>query len=129
VGIAFELGKHVSMLARVAEIRVDGDQLEVELSGLEATGALHRSIKVPRAQVRSARAVEDGWKELRGIRAPGTGFPSVIMLGTTRGKFGKDFCAVYKHDPAVVIELEGSEFARLVITTPDAQRVVDELGV
>jgi hypothetical protein len=75
---------------------------------------------VPLSAVRSVRAVDDPWPELRGLRAPGTGIPGVIALGTRRGGFGKDFAAVYHHRPAVVVDLEGADFSRLVVTADDA---------
>ena len=66
------------------------------------------------------RSVDDPWSELRGIRAPGTGVPNVIAVGTRRGKFGKDFAAVHGKGPAVVVELEGADYGRLVVTLDDA---------
>ena len=62
------------------------------------------------------RSVDDPWSELRGIRAPGTGVPDVIAVGTRRGNFGKDFAAVHGKGPAVVVELEGADYERLVVT-------------
>jgi hypothetical protein len=43
----------------------------------------------------------------------------VIALGTRRGSFGKDFAAVYRDRPAVVVELDGTEFSRLVVCVED----------
>jgi hypothetical protein len=67
--------------------------------------------------------VDDAWPELRGFRAPGTGLPDVIAVGTGRGSFGKDFAAVHGTGPAVVVELAGAEFHRLVVTSDDAASV------
>ena len=64
--------------------------------------------------VTGLRTVPDAWPELRGIRAPGTGVPGAIAVGTRRGGFGKDFVVVHRKGPAVVVELEGEEFERLV---------------
>jgi len=75
---------------------------------------------VPLSAVTSVRVVDDAWPELRGIRAPGTGLPEVIAVGTRRGGFGKDFAAVHGKGPAVVVELTGAEFGRLVVTADDA---------
>ncbi len=62
----------------------------------------------------------DAWPELRGIRAPGTGIPGVVAVGTRRGSFGKDFVAVHGKGSAVVVELDGAPFERLIATTIDA---------
>ena len=50
------------------------------------------------------------------------------MLGTCQGDFGKDFCAVYQQRPTVIVELEGAEFARLLVTQDDPQAALRELG-
>ncbi|HEY6877035.1 MAG TPA: hypothetical protein VI299_03410 [Polyangiales bacterium] len=115
----------------MAELVIDHDDLVVHLSTLEKFGALHGHVRVSLTAVKQAWVATDPWRELRGYRAPGTGIPKVIMLGTTRGSFGKDFCAVYGRKPALVIELAAGEFNRLLISTPEpnvlAERVNSEL--
>ena len=70
------------------------------------------------------RVVDSAWDgELRGWRAPGTGVPNVIAVGTRRGGFGKDFAAVHGTGPAVMVELDGAEYGRLVVTADDAEAV------
>jgi hypothetical protein len=108
----------------VAQIRYEGDELVVRLSRLEKLGALRGDVRVPRSSVREVRASERPWSELRGIRAPGTGWPGVIALGTRRGEGVRDFSAVYGKRPAAVVELEGAEFDRLVVSVRDAAEVM-----
>jgi hypothetical protein len=105
----------------MASLIVEGGDLVVKMSDLEKVEAVHVDIHVALAAVRVVRAVDDAWPELRGIRAPGTGIPGVIAVGTRRGSFGKDFAAVHGRGPAVVVDLEGAAYARLVVTTPDAE--------
>jgi len=113
----------------VARLDVAGDELILHLSGLERLGGFVRGdAHIPLAAVRGARAVENPWKELRGIRSPGTGFPGVIALGTRRFSGGKDFAAVYGKGPGVVVDLAGVDFARLVVSTRDAEAVADEIN-
>jgi len=96
---------------------IDHDSyVEVVLGTWETIGALHHGFAIPRACIISDEVVPDGWLQLRGMRAPGTGFPKVIMLGTTRYDGVKDFCAVYGSKPARVITCQGFEFARVLIT-------------
>src|ERR1700722_5884801 len=94
---------------------------------LEKAEGVHGDIRVPLPAVTTVRAVDDAWPELRGIRAPGTGLPGVIAVGTRRGSFGKDFAAVHGRGPAVVVELEGAAYARLIVTPPDADSVAAEI--
>jgi hypothetical protein len=104
----------------MAELRIEADELVVELSELEKIGALRGDVRVPLTAVRDVRVAEDPRPELRGMRAPGTGIPGVIALGSRRGQ-GHDFAAVYHNRPAVVVDLEAAAFDRLVITVPDPQ--------
>lgn len=104
----------------MAWIDVAADQARVQLSRREALGALRwrTPVTAPLRAILSMEPVDDAWEHLRGIRAPGTGFPGVIMLGTTRAHGEKDFCAVYGHTPGLVVSLDPaeSEFARWVIS-------------
>lgn len=111
----------------MAQIAVDGDELVVRLSPLERVGAFHRDVRISRSCVREVRATRDAWSELRGIRAPGTGIPKVIALGTRRGSFGRDFAAVRGVGPALVVELDGAPFSRLVVSCADPDSTVTAL--
>jgi hypothetical protein len=107
----------------VATLRYDGDELVLHLAWLEKLGAFRGDVRVPRSSIREVRASDRPWSELRGMRAPGTGIPGVISLGTRRGGGIRDFVAVYGNRPAVVAELEGAEFDRLVVSVHDTADV------
>ena len=110
----------------MAQLTIEGDDLVVGLSALEKFGALMFSdVRVPLSAVRQIRSSTDPWGDLRGIRAPGTGIPGVLSLCIRRGTFGRDFAAVYRGRPAVVVELEGSGWQRLVISTADPDALVN----
>ncbi len=59
--------------------------------------------------------------ELRGVRAPGTGVPGRIALGTWRYRGGKDFAALYGGKPAVIVHLRDAPFRRLLVSADDAE--------
>jgi len=111
----------------VAQFVIQGSDLVVRLSLMEKVGALHADVRVPLATVRAVRVAADPWTELRGLRAPGTGVPSVISLATRRRSGVRDFAAVYSHTPPVVIDAAGADFDRLVIASSharvDAERI------
>jgi hypothetical protein len=113
----------------MATLRREGDELVVRLNDLEKLGALRGDVRIPFTAVRSARVSAQPFRELRGIRAPGTGFPGVIAIGTWRYRGGKDFAALYRGGPAVVVELAGADFERLLVSAHDAAAVRDELNV
>ena len=112
-------------------LKIEGDQLRYDLNWLENLGAFNKD---PRALISDLLTVtkhDNPWTTvvLRGIRAPGTGFPFLIMLGTMWHRRGRDFCVVYKRRPVLLLEFRGTGFKRWVI--PDSlenQRVLRELG-
>lgn len=112
----------------MAKFVVEGSDLVLELTALEKAEGFHKSIRVPLAAVAAVRAVDDPWAELRGIRAPGTGLPGVIAVGSRRGTDVHDFAAVHGKGPAVVVELSGAQFGRLVATDDDAAAVAAEIA-
>jgi hypothetical protein len=114
-------------LTAVAELSTDASELIVTMTLPEELEALHSDVRVPLSAVTAVRAVDDAWPELRGIRAPGTGIPGVIAVGTRRGSFGKDFAVVHGKGPAVVVELDGAEYSRLVVTTENAAAVAQTI--
>lgn len=112
----------------MAGLAIDGDDLVLELSTTEKLEGMHGTIRVPLDAVTAVRAVDDPWAELRGIRAPGTGIPGVIAVGTRRGSDIKDFAAVHGKGPAVVVDLVGAEYGRLVATADDAVAVAAKIA-
>jgi hypothetical protein len=112
----------MAMLSRI------GDELVVTLNDLEKMGAMRGDVRVPVFAVRSVRVSTNPFRELQGMRAPGTGIPGVIALGTWRSKSAKDFAAVYRGGPAVVVELQDAEFRRLIVSAHDAVAVADKLS-
>ena len=113
----------------MAELVIDGDELVVRLRGWERAAAFHGDVAVPLSTVREVSVEPKPWAALRGIRAPGTGFPGVIAYGVRRMTGGRpDFAAILRRRPVVLIELDPpAEFARLLVTVPDAEETVTGL--
>ena len=112
----------------MAELQVDGDSVRLVLSRAEHWEGFRGDLDAPLASVTAVRRSDDLWSELRGIRAPGTGIPGVIAVGTRRGEFGKDFAAVHGKGPGVVVEFGGQEFGRWVLSVDDPDPVVTRLS-
>jgi hypothetical protein len=98
-------------------LKLEGDYLRYDLNWLENLGALGRDPKAKTSNLTSVKKAENPWTRevLRGMRAPGTGFPFLIMLGTMRYLTGKDFCVVYKKRPVLILEFKDERFKRWVI--------------
>jgi hypothetical protein len=84
----------------MASVDLEREEVVVRLTPLERRGAVHGDVRVPRSAVRQVYVTSDPCSELRGLRAPGTGFPGGIALGTWRRRgANKDFVAVYRGRP------------------------------
>lgn len=105
----------------MARLLIEKENLHLSLSGWEQFGSLHADIRVPLRHVVKVEVSDSPWRLLRGIRAPGTGLPRVIMLGTMRWNKKKDFCAIYRRRPVVVVHLRDEAFARLIVTSDQAE--------
>lgn len=112
----------------MAKLVVEGPDLVVRLSPLEKLGAFRGDVRVPLRTVRSVYVEPEPYSALRGIRAPGTGIPGVIALGTRRFPGGEDFAAVQGGGPAVRVDLaDDAKFGRLIVSVPDPESTVAEI--
>ena len=60
---------------------------------------------------------------LKGVRAPGTGIPFLVMLGTMRYLKGKDFVAIYRRKPSAIVTLKSGEFKRWIFQIADGAEI------
>jgi hypothetical protein len=103
----------------MAKVIEQGDRMILKLSLIEKIFALHfKKLTVSKAKLISKKGYAKPWSTevLRGVRAPGTGFPYLILLGTMRYRGGKDFTAIYKKRPVNVYQFEDYDFKRWIVT-------------
>jgi len=102
----------------MAKIIVGDAQLVLKLNWLEKIGALHGNLVVDKSKLVSKNSYAKPWSAevLKGLRAPGTGIPNLILLGTMRYKGGKDFTAIYKKRAVNVYEFKDYSFKRWIVT-------------
>ena len=95
-----------------------GDQLILNLSFWEKLAALHSSPQIPLVSVEKVEFFDELWgsETLRGVRAPGTAIPYVILYATLRGRGYRDFVAMRGRGEGVVLTLKGGPFARWIFT-------------
>ncbi|CAB4687644.1 MAG: hypothetical protein F2658_04100 [Actinobacteria bacterium] len=103
----------------MAEVIEQGNQLVLKLSLIEKIFALHfKQLTVSKEKLIGKKSYAKPWSTevLKGVRAPGTGFPYLILLGTMRYRGGKDFTAIYKKRPVTVYEFTDYNFKRWIVT-------------
>ena len=108
-------------------VEIVGDELVVTMSGMDRFWSLRRRVAVPLAQVRGATADPGMSREPAGLRMPGTHLPRVITAGTYRKDGGRDFWNLRASQQAVVVELAGARFRRLVLGVPDARATAERI--
>ena len=108
----------------MSKIHVEGDELIVEIEGLDKLWALKSRLVIPLANVRGATADPGILKESKGLRTPGAHVPGVITAGTFRLDGERVFWDVHDAAKALVIELADERYARLVVQVADPRATV-----
>ena len=107
-------------------LQISGTALQVRFTPLEKVLGLVRDHDVPLSSVVTATLADDGLAAARGIRAPGLGIPGRRKLGTWRGR-GRTLVSARRGQPAVVLELDGQRFVRMVLGADDAHDLAARL--
>ena len=109
----------------MAHLVVIGDRVRFQLSFWESLGAFAKSQEVSISDIESVDVVPSPWTStvLKGFRAPGTGFPFLVMLGTMRYRGGKDLCAIYRRRPNAVVKLKSGPFKRWIFEIQDMAEI------
>ena len=89
--------------------------LEVHLSRWERMYALRGDLMIPWDHIDRAEYSTDPWQAARGWRVP-AGVPGLFLLGGLRHRDGRNFVALYKRDPGVVLELHDEPYRSLVVS-------------
>ncbi|MFF5173713.1 hypothetical protein ACFY3U_13850 [Micromonospora sp. NPDC000089] len=108
----------------MANVFIDGDDLVVQIEGLDRLWSLKSRLAIPLANVRGATADPGIADEPKGLRAPGTHLPGVITAGTFHQDGESVFWNIRDGARAVVIELADEQYARLVVEVADPAATV-----
>ncbi len=111
----------------MADLRIHDDSVTISLTVAEKVEALHENVTIPRSAITSVREVPDGLSEVHGMRMPGTGFPGVILVGTFREPDRTTFAVCHGRRPAVVLDLTGQRFDRIVVTVDNPDEALPAL--
>ena len=113
----------------MAKVKVVEEELILELSFWERVGAIHSSPKAAINAITKIEFVENLWSDevLRGARAPGTGIPYVLLLGSMRGRKYCDFTAIKGRGAGAVITFSEGPFERWIFTLRQPKSKIEGL--
>jgi hypothetical protein len=113
----------------MAKIVRVGEEIVLQLSFWEKLGALHSSPQVSIDSIEKIEFIDQLWgsSTLRGVRAPGTALPYVVLLGTLRGRNYRDFVAMNGRGEGVVLTLKSGPFARWIFTLKQPKEEISRL--
>jgi hypothetical protein len=109
----------------MAHLVINGEKVQFTLSFAESLGAFACSQEIAISEIDSVEIVPNPWTSqvLKGVRAPGSGIPFVVLLGTMRYRGGKDLCAIYKRRPSAIVTLKSGPFKRWIFEIKDMQEI------
>lgn len=111
----------------MADIRIDGSDLVVELSRLEKAEAVHGDVRVPLTSVRQVEVVDRPLDLIHGVKLPGTGIPGRTAVGTWVSPDGRTFAVEHHASRGVVVDLEGQTYQQLIVGCDQPEEVAEQL--
>lgn len=108
----------------MADVRISGADLVVEMNGFDKLWALKSSLTIPLANVRGATLDPGITRESKGIRTAGTHWPGLITAGSFRVDGERVFWDVRDPAKAIVIELRDEHYARLIVEVDDPRATI-----
>ena len=113
----------------MVELEIEGGTLHLEVKGMDKLWALKSSLAIPLRHVRGARrdpGVARGW--YKGLRAPGTHIPGVIVAGTFYQDGKRIFWDVHRAEKTIVIDLADERYDQLIVEVADPDAAVARIG-
>jgi hypothetical protein len=101
----------------VANVRIDGNELHIDLSLVDALLAFHGSFRIPLAHVKNAYVSNLEELELRS-RLAGVGLGYLKEAGIFTDPSGVLFCDVTGDRDFLVIDTRGERFPRIAVSLP-----------
>lgn len=112
----------------MAELHCTDTHLTVRLTGARRALGRRRPLLVPLAAITAVRADPAAARAFPGARwGVGTNLPGVVNVGSFWRAGRRDFWDVANPDLAIVVELEGAKYDRLLLEVDDPVAAVAEI--
>lgn len=111
----------------MVRLRFSPATLDLEVVGMHKIWALKSRLQIPLSSIASARADAELAAHPRGLRAPGTYIPKLIVAGTFYADHKRWFWDVSDPAKAIVIELKGEKYQMIVVEVADPKRALIQI--
>ena len=114
----------------MAELRLEGGELVLRLSGAEKAEAVHGDLRVPLSALRGVEVIDDAhdWTGIGVGFKVGMRVPGVATVATVRGHGEKVFVAVHGDTPrGVRVHLEGAPWDEWIVGCAEPEAVAATL--
>lgn len=112
----------------MARLVIGSEAATVVLRSWEHALAFHGDVRLPLTAIVHIRVPDNPWMALRGWRSTGVGIPGLSALGVRRHGTGRDFTALSRQMPAVLIEMNSGPYEQVMVSVPDAGATADVLA-
>lgn len=112
----------------MAELRIDGDELVLHLSGVEKLEAVHGELRAPLAAVRSVEVLDDAHEPADHGFKIGERIYGVSEVASIRSGGEKIFAAVHHDTPrGVRVVFEGADYDAWIVGCADPEAVRSQI--
>jgi hypothetical protein len=119
-------------MTAMADLRIEGNELVLHLSGAEKAESVHGDLRAPLSAVRGIEVLDDAHGPA-GIKAGikiGTRIPGVIEVGVIQGRTKRLFAAVHHNTPrGLRVRLDGTAYDEWIVGCADPEAVAAGLGL
>ncbi|MCP5514230.1 MAG: hypothetical protein H7A26_02060 [Spirochaetales bacterium] len=110
----------------MTNIKITEDSIIIRITGWDRVFALKSSVTIPRKCITRAYALDDSLKPPF-FRCPGTGIPKILIAGTFYDFKRKEFWLVHFSNKALVLDLKGFRYTRVVVDTSELESILEML--
>ena len=104
---------------------IDGDNLILEINGMDKLWSLKSRLSIPLAHVHSVRPDPGAARHwFDGLKVAGSYIPGILTAGTFYEEGGLVFWDVHQAEHAIAIDLEHERYRRLIIEVADPAAAV-----
>jgi hypothetical protein len=112
----------------MAELTVHTSEVVVRLTALEALAVWRREVSVPIECLKMVHVEQSPLDFVTPFRLRGTSWPGSFALGSRRRDGRREFVAVRARQPALVLDAQGCNWDRVVVSHRDAVEIAAELA-